>query len=77
MKTEDPPPKSGSGIRELDSWWARGDLNARPTDYESGALTELSYGPTRFIMLFLTEFKPLEILGDITRAYLPFSFLEL
>jgi hypothetical protein len=32
-------------------------LNARPTDYESGALTGLSYGPTRFIMLFLTEFK--------------------
>ena len=26
-------------------WWARGDLNARPTGYEPVALTRLSYGP--------------------------------
>ena len=30
-----------------DGWWARGDLNTRSTDYESGALAGLSYGPTR------------------------------
>jgi len=28
--------------------WARGDLNSGPPDYESGALTMLSYGPTEF-----------------------------
>ena len=27
-------------------WWARGDLNARPTGYEPVAPTRLSYGPT-------------------------------
>ena len=26
-------------------WWARQDLNLQPTDYESAALTRLSYGP--------------------------------
>jgi hypothetical protein len=25
--------------------WARQDLNLQPTDYESAALTRLSYGP--------------------------------
>jgi hypothetical protein len=28
-------------------WWARGDSDARPTGYEPGALTGLSYGPMR------------------------------
>ena len=28
--------------------WARQDLNLQPTDYESAALTELSYGPEIF-----------------------------
>ena len=27
--------------------WARQDLNLQPTDYESAALTELSYGPAQ------------------------------
>jgi hypothetical protein len=27
--------------------WARQDLNLQPTDYESAALTRLSYGPRR------------------------------
>ena len=34
---ETPPPHSGEG---MDSWeWALWDLNPRPTDYESAALT--------------------------------------
>jgi hypothetical protein len=35
----------------LDFWWARPDLNQRPPDYESGALTKLSYGPTKLFYL--------------------------
>ena len=31
--------------------WARQDLNLQPTDYESAALTRLSYGPARGIQI--------------------------
>ncbi len=33
---------------ERTSEWARQDLNLQPTDYESAALTRLSYGPQLF-----------------------------
>ena len=43
---------SGSGTESdecsfplVDELWARQDLNLQPTDYESAALTGLSYGP--------------------------------
>ena len=35
----------------LGVWWARQDLNLQPTDYESAALTRLSYGPARGIQI--------------------------
>jgi hypothetical protein len=44
----------GAGVRELfpcgvdfEYEWARWDSNPGPADYESAALTRLSYGPTR------------------------------
>ncbi len=40
MKTVAQPPLTGEF-----AWWARQDLNLQPTDYESAALTGLSYGP--------------------------------
>jgi hypothetical protein len=34
--------------------WARQDLNLQPTDYESAALTRLSYGP-RVVKAYLRD----------------------
>ncbi len=38
-----PPTTEAKTVPE--QWWARQDLNLQPTDYESAALTRLSYGP--------------------------------
>ena len=34
-----------SAFLQVGGLWARQDLNLQPTDYESAALTRLSYGP--------------------------------
>src|ERR1051326_8744413 len=36
-------------------WWTRLDLNQRPTDYESAALTSLSYGCERLASDIMTH----------------------
>jgi hypothetical protein len=38
--------------------WARQDLNLQPTDYESAALTGLSYGP-EILRYYLALFRAL------------------
>src|SRR2546430_7414338 len=41
------PLRLNSEPSEMERWWARWASNPGPADYESAALTRLSYGPTR------------------------------
>lgn len=38
-------------------WWAQTDLNCRPTDYESAALTNWAIGPYMPNLLYINKFK--------------------
>ncbi len=43
--SEEVPEWLNWGHNPWSAWWAWQDLNLQPTDYESAALTELSYRP--------------------------------
>ena len=40
--------KNGNNRKQLILWWARQDLNLRPDDYESSALTNRATGPNQY-----------------------------
>ena len=55
-------------------WWAQTDLNCRPTDYESAALTNWAIGP-KIEFVIIQQVQAQRILAKIFKKYKPFSYM--